>query len=89
MATQRVSEIHVAAEPQASWLPMLVIAMAQILMIFNVSSLQVSIDGIVSSFRMPATAVATAIVTYSLVGGDIHLGFWRCWPPSSSSSATS
>src|SRR6476646_5163952 len=75
MATQPISEIHAAAEPQASWLPMLVIAMAQILMIFNVSSLQVSIDGIVSSFSLPATAVATAIVTYSLVvAGLIMLG---------------
>ncbi len=75
MATQRISEIHAAAEHEASWLPMLVIAMAQILMIFNVSSLQVSIDGIVSSFSVPATAVATAIVTYSLVvAGLIMLG---------------
>ncbi len=75
MATQPISEIHTAAEPQASWLPMVVIALAQILMIFNVSSLQVSIDGIVSTFSMPATAVATAIVTYSLVvAGLIMLG---------------
>jgi MFS family permease len=75
MATQPLSDIHVKAEPQASWLPMVVIAMAQILMVFNISSLQVSIEGIVSSFRTPATTVGTAIVTYSLVvAGFIMLG---------------
>ena len=75
MATQPISEIHIEAEPQAPWLPMVVIAMAQILMISNVSSLQVSIEGIVSSFRTPATTVGTAIVTYSLVvAGFIMLG---------------
>ncbi len=54
---------------------MVIIAMAQILLIFNVSTLQVSIEGIVSSFNAPATAVGTAIVTYSLVvAGFIMLG---------------
>jgi MFS family permease len=63
------------AEPQVSSLPMIVIAMAQILMIFNISSLQVSIEGIVSSFNVPATMIGTAIVTYSLVvAGFIMLG---------------
>jgi MFS family permease len=75
MATQPISDIHVKAESQSSWLPMVVIAMAQILMIFNVSSLQVSIEGIVSSFKTPATTVGTAIVTYSLVvAGFIMVG---------------
>jgi len=54
---------------------MVVIAMAQILMVFNVSSLQVSIERIVSSFNTPATTIGTAIVTYSLVvAGLIMLG---------------
>lgn len=75
MATQPISGVHAEAEAQASWLPMVVIALAQILMIFNVSSLQVSIEGIVSSFGSPATIVGTAIVTYSLVvAGFIMLG---------------
>lgn len=75
MATQPISDIHAKAEPQASWLPMVVIALAQILMVFNISSLQVSIEGIVSSFKTPATTVGTAIVTYSLVvAGFIMLG---------------
>src|SRR5262249_24503953 len=63
------------AGARASWSPMAIIAMAQILMIFNVSSLQVSIEGIAASFKAPATAVGTAIVTYSLVvAGLILLG---------------
>jgi len=62
-------------EPRASWMPMLTIALAQMLMVFNVSTLQVSIDGIASSFNAPATAIGTAIVTYSLVvAGLIMLG---------------
>src|SRR5690606_16058878 len=59
----------------ASWRPMLTIGLAQMLMVFNVSTLQVSIDGIASSFDAPATTVGTAIVTYSLVvAGLIMLG---------------
>ena len=58
-----------------SWRPMLVIALAQILMVFNISTLQVSIDGITSSFGAPATTVGTAIVAYSLVvAGLIAVG---------------
>jgi MFS family permease len=75
MATQPISDIHVEAERDASWLPMVIIALAQILMVFNISTLQVSIEGIISSFNAPATTVGTAIVTYSLVvAGLIMLG---------------
>src|SRR5262245_32608794 len=63
------------AEPRASWLPLVIIAMAQILMIFNISTLQVSIDGIATSFSASATAVGSAIVAYALVvAGFILLG---------------
>jgi hypothetical protein len=51
---------------QTSWLPMIIIAMAQVLMSFNVNALPVSIGGIVDSFETPPTMVGTAIVTYSL-----------------------
>lgn len=75
MATVQLSGVDAEAEPQASWLPLVVIGMAQVLMVFNVSSLQVSIDGIASSFNAPATTIGTAIVTYSLVvAGFIMLG---------------
>ena len=74
MKTEPTSKIG-RQQSQPSWLPIIVIALAQILMVFNVSSLQVSIEGIVSSFGTPATTIATAIVTYSLVvAGLIMLG---------------
>jgi MFS family permease len=45
------------------------------LMVFNITTLQVSIDGIASSFNRSATIVGTAIVAYSLiVAGFIMLG---------------
>lgn len=60
---------------RASWKPLVVIILTQVLMVFNVSTLQVSIDAIASSFSRPATTVATAIVTYSLVvAGCLMLG---------------
>ncbi|HEY8521522.1 MAG TPA: MFS transporter [Gammaproteobacteria bacterium] len=63
-----------AVEPRASWMPLVVIAATQILMVFNVSTLQVSIEAISSSFDVPATSIATAIVTYALVvAGSILL----------------
>ena len=69
MATSTLSIADVDAGPaaRASWMPMLVIAMAQIMMVFNVSTLQVSIDAIASTFNLSATAIGTAIVTYALV----------------------
>jgi MFS family permease len=48
-------------------MPLVVIILAQILLVFNLSTLQVSIDGIASSFKRPPTTVGTAIVAYSLV----------------------
>lgn len=74
-AAPPISTTEVRVEPRASWTPMLIIALAQVLMVFNVSTLQVSIDGIASTFNAPATSVGTAIVTYSLVvAGLIMLG---------------
>src|SRR5690606_30568912 len=76
MATTSAGDLAAAEiEARDSWMPMVVIGMAQILMTFNVSTLQVSIDSIASSFAAPATAIGTAIVTYSLVvAGLIMLG---------------
>jgi predicted MFS family arabinose efflux permease len=54
-------------EPQSSWVPMVVVAMAQALLSFNVASLPISMGGMVDSFRTPPTTVGTAIVVYSLV----------------------
>src|SRR5262245_57708213 len=63
------------AESRDPWLPMIVIAMGQALMSFNVSAIPVSMGGMVKSFNAPPTTVGTAVVLYSLgVSGFILLG---------------
>ena len=75
MATEAVSTTSRKPEVQASWLPMIVVAMAQILMAFNINALRVSIGGIVASFDTSPTTVGTAIVTHSLfIAGFVMLG---------------
>jgi MFS family permease len=60
---------------RASWVPLLVILLAQIQMAFNVTALNVSISGIVEDFHTSSTSVATALVIYSLaVAGFVMLG---------------
>ena len=60
---------------KASWLPMLIIALAQIQMGFNVSALPVSIGAIVEEFDTSPSSVGTALVVYSLmVAGFVMLG---------------
>ncbi|MGU3502749.1 MFS transporter [Mycobacterium sp. C31M] len=54
-------------EDRTSWLPMVALFLAQMLMSFNVAALPVSIGGMVEDFGVPPTAVSTAIVTYGLV----------------------
>src|SRR5215475_2121074 len=62
-------------EARDPWLPMIVIAMGQMLMSFNVSAIPVSMGGMVESFNTPPTTVGTAVVLYSLgVSGFIMLG---------------
>lgn len=62
-------------ELRASWLPMIVIGLAQILMSFNINALRVSVGGIVASFNTSPTTVGTAIVIHSLVvAGLVMLG---------------
>lgn len=64
-----------AISARASWLPMMVIALAQIQMAFNVSALPVSIGAIVSEFSTQPTIISTALVVYSLaVAGFVFLG---------------
>jgi predicted MFS family arabinose efflux permease len=58
-----------------SWIPMIAIALGQAIMSFNVASLPVALSGMVASFRVPPTTVATGIVMYSLaVAGFVMLG---------------
>jgi predicted MFS family arabinose efflux permease len=64
-----------AAEVQESWVPMIAIALGQMIMSFNVASLPVAMGGMVQSFNVPPTTVATGIVAYSmLVAGFVMLG---------------
>ena len=54
---------------------MIVIAMGQALMSFNVAALPVSMGGMVASFNTPPTTVGTAIIMYSMgVSGFVLLG---------------
>jgi MFS family permease len=54
-------------EGRASWVPLLAIAFADVLLTFNVITLKLSVDAIVSSYDAPASTVKTAIIVYSLV----------------------
>jgi MFS family permease len=75
MSTKTTPDNGTNHEPQESWLPMVVIALGQMLMSFNVAALPVSMSGMVSSFNTPPTTVGTAIVMYSLgVSGFVMLG---------------
>ena len=75
MTMKAISSVDPQSGRQTSWLPMIVIAMAQVLMSFNVNALPVSIGGIVTTFETPPTTVGTAIVIYSLfVAAFVMLG---------------
>lgn len=64
-----------AVQRRVSWTPLVVIAMAQVLLAFNIITLKIAIDAIVTSYDAPASAVKTAIVVYSLaVAGCIMAG---------------
>src|SRR5260370_4546322 len=75
MSTTTVTTPLSTAETGDSWLPMIVIAMGQALMSFNVAALPVSMGGMVASFNTPPTTVGTAIIMYSMgVSGYVLLG---------------
>lgn len=75
MTTQAASSTGAETATRASWLPMIIIALAQIQLAFNVGALQVSIGGIVEDFNTSPTSVSTALVVYSLaVAGFVMLG---------------
>src|SRR5207302_7751787 len=75
MATHSVLIGAVREQARASWVPMIAIALGQMIMSFNVASLPVALGGMVKSFAVPPTTVATGIVAYSmLVAGFVMLG---------------
>lgn len=64
-----------SGEERESWVPMIAIAFGQAIMSFNVASLPVALSGMVESFGVPPTTVATGIVAYSMiVAGFVMLG---------------
>ncbi|MCY2974354.1 MAG: MFS transporter [Planctomycetota bacterium] len=75
MATNTANATGSEAEVRDSWIPMIVIAMGQALMSFNVAAIPVSMGGMVESFGTAPTTIGTAVVFYSLgVSGFIMLG---------------
>lgn len=75
MTTATVAPASTLDEQRDPWLPMVVIAMGQALMSFNVAAIPVSMSGMVESFQTAPTTVGTAIVMYSLaVSGFVMLG---------------
>src|SRR5215471_9409032 len=65
------AELAIAAltEARGSWAPMIAIALAQ------VTAPPISLSGMVASFNVPPTTVATSIVMYGLaVAGFVMLG---------------
>src|SRR5215470_9818433 len=75
MSVQAATAPHAETEVRASWVPMIAIALGQIIMSFNVAALPVSLGGMVQSFGVPPTTVATGIVVYGmLVAGFVMLG---------------
>lgn len=75
MTTVSATATNPAIETKASWVPMIAIALGQMIMSFNVASLPVALGGMVKSFGVPPTTIATGIVAYSmLVAGFVMLG---------------
>jgi MFS family permease len=75
MATQSNPAGSAESILRASWLPMIIILLAQIQMAFNVNALPVSIGAIVEQFDTSPSSVGTALVFYSLaVAGFVMLG---------------
>ena len=65
----------VKGAPQAPWLPLVIIVLAQLQMAMNVSVLPVSLGPISEDLDAPATATATALLIYSLfVAAFVMLG---------------
>ncbi|CAH1690718.1 Putative MFS Superfamily multidrug efflux transporter [Hyphomicrobiales bacterium] len=75
MTTAPLTTHPAESEAKESWVPMIAIALGQVLMSFNVASLPVALGGMVESFNVPPTTIATGIVMYSmLVAGFVMLG---------------
>src|SRR5271167_2428568 len=67
MSARSALSTNDVAASRESWVPMIAIALGQVLMSFNVASLPVALSGMVNSFGVPPTTVATGIVAYSML----------------------
>jgi MFS family permease len=67
MATAAIAPAKGQAAAQMSWLPIIIIALAQIVIVANASTVAVSVGAMAAAFGTPATTVQSAIVVYSLV----------------------
>lgn len=65
--TQPIAEAGTATRSHTIWTPLLVIAMAELLIVFNITALKACVDGLAESFSTPVTNVKSVIVTYSIV----------------------
>lgn len=75
MQTAVASPAAAHEQIRESWVPMVAIALAQILMSFNVAALPISLSGMVESFGVPPTTVATGVVMYGFaVAALVMLG---------------
>ena len=75
MTTKPVLPSSTAAVIRASWLPLVIIVLAQLQMGFNINALPVSIGPIAEDLNVSATAIGTALVVYSLfVAAFVMLG---------------
>lgn len=54
------------ASVKTSWMPLVSLFLAQVLMSFNVAALPISLGGMVSEFGVPPTVASTTIVMYGL-----------------------
>ena len=62
-------------QTRASWLPLIIIVLAQLQMSFNINALPVSIGPVSEALNVPPTAIGTALVVYSLfVAAFVMLG---------------
>lgn len=67
--------LKVESTGRASWLPLIIILLAQLQMAINVSALPISVGAIVDDLDTSPTSVSTALVVYSLaVAGFVILG---------------
>ena len=66
MTTPSTPDATIEPVTRRSWVPLIIVMLAQIQMAFNVTALPVSIGAIVEDFDTSATTIGTALVIYSL-----------------------